>query len=99
MTIDPARWLAGAIGISELGNQTTEVFRLAGADGVLAAMMLDIKATFNGVVNRFVASPVQAEGNHGQPVLPQHLHHPVRRPGLHGRRESSLTCTTRTYGT
>lgn len=61
VTIDPARRLADAIGIPELGNQPTEVFRPAGADGVLAAMMLDTKATFDGVVNRFAASPAQAE--------------------------------------
>lgn len=61
VTIDPARRLADAIGIPELGNQPTEVFRPAGAGGVLAAMMLDTKATFDGVVNRFAASPAQAE--------------------------------------
>lgn len=61
VTIDPARRLADAIGIPELGNQPAEVFRPAGSGGVLAAMMLDTKATFDGVVNRFAASPAQAE--------------------------------------
>lgn len=60
VTIDPARRLADAIGIPHLGNQPTEVFRPEGG-GVLAAMMLDTKATFDGVVNRFAASPDQAE--------------------------------------
>ena len=60
VTIDPARRLADAIGIPHLGNQPTEVFRPEGG-GVLAAMMLDTKATFDGVVSRFAASPAQAE--------------------------------------
>ena len=60
VTIDPARRLADAIGIPHLGNQPTEVFRPEGG-GVLAAMMLDTKATFDGVINRFAASPAQAE--------------------------------------
>ena len=61
VTIDPARRLADAIGIPHLGNQPAEVFRPEGSGGVLAAMMLDTKATFDGVVNRFAASPEQAE--------------------------------------
>lgn len=60
VTIDPARRLADAIGIPHLGNQPTEVFQPE-SGGVLAAMMLDTKATFDGVVNRFAASPAQAE--------------------------------------
>ena len=60
VTIDPARRLADAIGIPHLGNQPTEVFRPEGG-GVLAAMMLDTKTTFDGVVNRFAGSPAQAE--------------------------------------
>ncbi len=61
VTIDPARRLADAIGIPHLGNQPAEVFRPEDSGGVLAAMMLDTKATFDGVVSRFAASPEQAE--------------------------------------
>ena len=74
-TIDPARRLADAIGIPELGNQPTEVFRPAGADVVLAAMMLDTKATFDGVVNRSAASPAQAEAIMADPFYRKHGGH------------------------
>ena len=59
VTIDPARRLADALGLEELGNTETRVdpalFQAAGVDprgGELWATMLDAKATFDDVVAR-----------------------------------------------
>ena len=59
LTIDPAKRLADSLGLSELGNEETQVdpalFGEAGVDpgeGELWAMMLDAKATFDEVVRK-----------------------------------------------
>jgi len=59
LTIDPAKRLADSLGLAELGNVERQVdpelFREAGTDpgeGELWAMMLDSKATFDGVVEK-----------------------------------------------
>jgi len=63
LTIDPARRLADALGVQELGNEPQEISREAlGAlgvpeDGSLSAMMLDMKRTFDEMVERFAESP------------------------------------------
>ena len=49
LTIDPARRLAQALGLPELGNQPRQV-ELAGFDGDLHAMMLDMRRTFDDMV-------------------------------------------------
>jgi anion-transporting ArsA/GET3 family ATPase len=59
ITIDPAKRLADALGIDELGNDPKEV-AVAGT-GSLHALMLDTKATFDAVVRRSASSPAQAE--------------------------------------
>ena len=62
LTIDPARRLADALGIAELGNQPTDLPReRLDALGVppagrLAALMLDMKRTFDELVARFADS-------------------------------------------
>jgi anion-transporting ArsA/GET3 family ATPase len=62
LTIDPARRLADALGIAELGNQPTDLprDRLAALgvppEGRLAALMLDMKRTFDELVERFAES-------------------------------------------
>lgn len=62
LTIDPARRLADALGVAELGNQPTEIprERLAALgvppEGRLLAMMLDMKRTFDELVTRFADS-------------------------------------------
>lgn len=59
VTIDPAKRLADALGIGELGNDPT---RIEGPwSGTLAALMLDTKATFDDVVRRHAKSDRQAE--------------------------------------
>jgi anion-transporting ArsA/GET3 family ATPase len=63
LTIDPARRLADALGLSALGNQPQPIPRRVltqlgvPEDGALAAMMLDMKRTFDDLVERFAESP------------------------------------------
>jgi len=47
LTVDPARRLAQAMGLSELDNTPRKV---AGAEGELYAMMLDMKRTFDEII-------------------------------------------------
>jgi len=62
LTIDPARRLADAMGVESLGNRPQEIPRkLLDALGVqqpgnLSALMLDIKRTFDDLVERFAES-------------------------------------------
>jgi anion-transporting ArsA/GET3 family ATPase len=57
LTIDPARRLAQSMGLSELDNTPREV---AGSNGRLFAMMLDMKRTFDEVVAAH-STPERAE--------------------------------------
>lgn len=66
LTIDPARRLADALGVEELGNQPQALPRAAltalgvPEQGALWALMLDMKRTFDELVERNAASPEQA---------------------------------------
>ena len=59
LTIDPARRLADALGVAALGNQPQALPREALSalaipdDGELSALMLDMKRTFDDLVERF----------------------------------------------
>jgi anion-transporting ArsA/GET3 family ATPase len=63
LTIDPARRLADALGVGQLGNQPEALPRAALAeqgvpeDGSLSALMLDMKRTFDDLVERFAETP------------------------------------------
>ena len=57
LTIDPAKRLADSLGIGPLGNAPQRV----PVEGTLDAMMLDMKATWDGVVERFAPSPDEAQ--------------------------------------
>ncbi len=63
LTIDPARRLADALGVAALGNQPEALPRAALAElgvppqGSLSALMLDMKRTFDDLVERFADSP------------------------------------------
>ena len=59
VTIDPAKRLADALGIGELGNTPTEID--GPWPGTLAALMLDTKSTFDEVVRRNATDDEQAE--------------------------------------
>jgi anion-transporting ArsA/GET3 family ATPase len=67
LTIDPAKRLANALGLTSLGNVATRVegahFEAAGRPipaGQLWAMMLDPKRAWDDLVARFAADPAQA---------------------------------------
>jgi len=66
ITIDPARRLAEALGIAELGNRPQAVpaerFQAAGLNirGDLLAMMLDVKGTFDELIERLAPSAQSA---------------------------------------
>jgi anion-transporting ArsA/GET3 family ATPase len=64
VTIDPARRLADALGVEELGNEPRLVApeRLGGIEmrGELWAMMLDPKRTFDELIDRLAPTPERA---------------------------------------
>ncbi|MEE9415213.1 MAG: ArsA-related P-loop ATPase [Acidimicrobiales bacterium] len=60
VTIDPAKRLADALGIEELGNQPSAI-ELGDISGHLVAMMLDTKSTFDELVVRHAPTPEQAQ--------------------------------------
>ncbi|MBS1838576.1 MAG: ArsA family ATPase, partial [Actinobacteria bacterium] len=65
VTIDPARRLADALGLQGLTNDPSPIdgpwAGPAGSGGSMSALMLDTKGTFDGLVRRYSADPVQAE--------------------------------------
>ena len=68
LTIDPAKRLANALGLPEIGSVEAEVsaeaFRAAGIEppsGKLTAMMLDIKEAWDDVVTRYHPDPEQRQ--------------------------------------
>lgn len=62
LTIDPARRLADSLSIGEIGNTAREVpLQGAAPGGRLDAMMLDAKATFDGLIRRISPSSASAE--------------------------------------
>ena len=75
LTIDPARRLANSLGLKALGNRETridsEVFRAAGLHprGEMYAMMLDLKLTWDELVQRQAPSP-----DHAQRILENRLY-------------------------
>jgi len=78
LTIDPAKRLADALGVDELGNQPSELpenMREAldiHGDGRLFAMMLDMKQTFDDLVERFAADGETRERILANPIY-QHV--------------------------
>ncbi len=65
VTIDPARRLAGALGLEELDNQPRQIDAQALAGiaitGELWAMMLDPKRTFDDLIDAVAPTPARAE--------------------------------------
>jgi anion-transporting ArsA/GET3 family ATPase len=57
LTIDPARRLAQSLGLRELGDEPRPVAEVDGLD----AMMLDMKRTFDAVIDRHAPDPGRAE--------------------------------------
>jgi anion-transporting ArsA/GET3 family ATPase len=63
VTIDPARRLADALGLEGLTNTPSRIEGVGSPDGrgEMWAMMLDTKATFDGLVQRYAADSAQTE--------------------------------------
>ncbi len=59
VTIDPARRLADALGVADLGDAPGQVS--GDWPGELWAVMLDTKSTFDALVRRYAATPEQAK--------------------------------------
>jgi NAD(P)-dependent dehydrogenase (short-subunit alcohol dehydrogenase family) len=74
VTIDPARRLAEALGLDELGNQPRLVdhARLSGSGieirGELWAMMLDVKRTFDDLIARLAPDPSKRDEILANPI-------------------------------
>lgn len=71
VTVDPARRLADALGVAELGNEPHEVKAPQGMEpwpGQLWAVMLDAQSTFDDLVDRYALGPEQAEAIFSNPV-------------------------------
>jgi anion-transporting ArsA/GET3 family ATPase len=71
VTIDPARRLADALGITGVGNEPHQVAPPAdeeGWPGELWAVMLDAQGTFDDLVGRYATSAGQAEAILANPV-------------------------------
>lgn len=61
VTIDPARRLADALGLDGLTNEPAQIPGLPEGSGEMWAMMLDTKATFDGLVRRYATDSNQTE--------------------------------------
>jgi anion-transporting ArsA/GET3 family ATPase len=74
LTIDPARRLAGALGLPETGDDEhpvdLEAHGMAGS-GSLHAAMLDARSTFDALVREQAPSPAAAERILGNPIYQQ----------------------------
>jgi len=74
ITIDPARRLADALGLDRLGNEPQEIPRDqltalgVPADGGMFAMMLDMKRTFDDLVERFAEDPAARDRVLANPI-------------------------------
>ncbi|HEY2960233.1 MAG TPA: ArsA-related P-loop ATPase [Actinomycetota bacterium] len=61
LTIDPARRLAQALGLDLLSNTPSPVGRGLRGPGSLDAMMLDMRRTFDELIERYARDPEQAD--------------------------------------
>ncbi len=78
LTIDPARRLAGALGLEDMGHEPRRIGRGALSrlgvppEGELSAAMLDMKHTFDELVGRFAASEAERDRILANPIY-QHV--------------------------
>jgi anion-transporting ArsA/GET3 family ATPase len=61
VTIDPARRLADALGVADLGNEPHELAGAGRDGGSMHALMLDTRATFDGLVARYAKDREQVD--------------------------------------
>ncbi|MCC6810734.1 MAG: ArsA family ATPase [Deltaproteobacteria bacterium] len=77
ITIDPARRLAQALGLTALGNDPVQVALPETVPGSVHALMLDPKATFDGMVARTIKQETlqrALQGNHVYKLLTNAFH-------------------------
>jgi len=72
VTIDPARRLASALGLEDLGDEPHRIADEAAGPGELWALQLDAKATFDRLVARHAPDPEAAERIYANRIY-QHL--------------------------
>ena len=99
LTIDPARRLANALGLAEIGSVErpvpTEAFERAGLDapkGRLTAMMLDIKQAWDEVIVRYHPDPGASTATDEQSPVSGDVDRPRRIAGVHGDGEAPCAC-------
>ena len=86
LTIDPARRLANALGLPELGNEEHRVE--ADVDGELWAMMLDAKRTFDELIEWHAPDERTRDAVLVQPHLPGAVERGGGLAGVHGDGEA-----------
>ena len=87
LTIDPARRLAQAFGVKDLGNSPQRVPLDPEVPGELHAMMLDMRRTFDDMVLEH-SEPGRARADSGESVLPDRGHVAGGHAGVHGDGEA-----------
>ena len=87
LTIDPAKRLAQALGIKDLGNTPQRVPLAPEVTGELHAMMLDMRRTFDEMVHAVLRRRTR-RGDSGEPVLPNRRHVAGGHAGVHGHGEA-----------
>ena len=87
LTIDPARRLAQALGVKDLGNSPQRVPLDPEVPGELHAMMLDMRRTFDEMVLEH-SEPGRARSDSGEPVLSDRGHVAGGHAGVHGDGEA-----------
>ena len=100
LTIDPARRLAQSMGLTELDNTPRQVKGIdsEATGGELHAMMLDMKRTFDEVVQAHTDAGAGG-GDLREPVLPGDELHLLRHAGVHGDGEAGPAARRATSGT
>ena len=91
LTIDPAKRLAQALGIEDLGNTPQRVPLAPEVKGELHAMMLDMRRTFDEMVLQYSSDATARRGDSGEPVLPNRRDVAGRHAGVHGHGEARPT--------
>jgi anion-transporting ArsA/GET3 family ATPase len=87
LTIDPARRLADALGVSNLTNEPCEVPNTK--QGKLFAMMLDTKHTFDGLIERFAENEALRDQILENPIY-QHVSNALAGSGEYAAMEKVL---------
>ena len=97
LTIDPAKRLAQALGVNDLGNTPQRVPLAPEVSGELHAMMLDMRRTFDEMVVQYSGPVGHKRFWTTSSIRPSPLRSPARRSTWRWR--SWANCSARTAGT